>query len=160
MLAKPKKEIEQAFADDFREVAFTPEKTKKEVLMHNNLLAVQVESAMLDEDEYKEKLAQWNEDVAAYVDRTLENFCQAHLVLVVDDQKDTEKMMKKIQPLPLLKEKKRKLFLHDENVEPSPPWDRIKRRKLSVFARINDFDDTRRFGSDRGGLLGCQDPRR
>ena len=29
------------------------------------------------------------------------------------------------------------MFLHAENVEPAPAWDRIKRRKLSVFARMN-----------------------
>lgn len=137
-IAKLIKEIEQAYADDFREVPITPDKTK-EKLMHNNLLEVQVESTMLDEDSYQEKLAQWNEEVDAYVDRTLDSFCQSHLVLIVDDQKDTEKMIRKLQPIPLLKEKKRKLFLHAENVEPAPAWDRIKRRKLSVFARMNDL---------------------
>ena len=82
-------------------------------------------------------MAQWNEDVAACVDNTLDNFVQSHLVLIVDDQKDTEKMIRKTHSLPLLKEKKRKLFIHDENVEPSVPWDRIKRRKMSVFAKLH-----------------------
>jgi len=136
VIAKQIKEIQQTYADDFREAAFTPEKTK-EGLMPNNLLEVQVESTMLDEESYKNNLAQWNEDVAAYVDNTLDSFVQSHLVLVVDDQKDTEKMIRKIHSLPLLKENKRKLFIHDENVEPSVPWDRIQRRKMSVFARMH-----------------------
>ena len=96
-IAKQIKDIEQAYADDFREAAVTPEKPKaKEVLMPNNLFEVQVESTMLDEESYKDKLAQWNANVVAYVDTTLDSFVRSHLELIVDDQKDTEKMTRKI----------------------------------------------------------------
>ena len=90
-----------------------------------------------DERSYNTQLAKYEEAVAVFNDNTLERYVQSRVILIVDDQKDTDKMMRKMNPIPLLKEKKRKLFLHSENVEPTPAWDRIKRRKMSVFAHFH-----------------------
>ena len=61
-IAKATKEIELAYAGDFREETFTPKKTP-ETLMHNNSLEVHIGAPMLDEDSYKEKLATYKERV-------------------------------------------------------------------------------------------------
>ena len=48
------------------------------VVIHSNTVAVQFELAPLDEYSYKEKLADWNREVDAYTDSTLESFVQSH----------------------------------------------------------------------------------
>ena len=53
-------------------------------------LEVQVEPHMLNESSYKAKLGQWNEEVAGYVDTTLDNFVQSHLTIIVDELADME----------------------------------------------------------------------
>ena len=102
---------------------------------------------MLDENSYKVKLGQWNEEVAAYVDATLDNFVQSHLAIIVDDLADMEKLKRKTAGVQLFKERKRKLFIHDESVAVQMDWDRIKRRKMSMFSHVNRaMIPTRRCG--------------
>ena len=67
------------------------------ITLTNNLVTVEVVSPTLDEASYKVKLGQWNEEVAAYVDSMLDSFVQSHLVFIVDDQSDMEKIEAKGQ---------------------------------------------------------------
>ena len=92
---------------------------------------------MLNESSYKTKLGQWNEEVAGYVDTTLENFVQSHLAIIVDELADMEKLKRKFSLIQLSKEKKRKLFIHDESVAMQIDWDKVKRRKMSMFSHVN-----------------------
>ena len=136
LLNKQIKDIQQNYDDEFR-VAASPTEPQPQVLIHNNSLAVQVDAPPLDEGSYKEKLAEWNLQVDGYVDAALDSFVQSHVALLVDDLSDTDRLKRKAAGLPLLKEKKRKLFLHDDCVASQVNWDKIKRRKMSMFSFMN-----------------------
>ena len=90
---------------------------------------VHVTAAIDDEETYKTKLADWNAAVAHYADQEQENFLHGHCTLVVND----DQLKRKLRRIPILNEKKRKLFnLEAQNMKPLD-WDRIKRRKKSMF---------------------------
>ena len=75
-IAKHTREIEQTYADDFT-APFQAPPCNKDVVIHNNNLEVQVATTMLDEASYKVKLAEYNEAVAEYTDRKLDNFAHS-----------------------------------------------------------------------------------
>ena len=52
-------------------------------------------------------------------------------------QSKEEKLKRKAAGVPLFKERKRKLFIHDETVRVNMEWDKIKRRKMSMFSHVN-----------------------
>ena len=58
-------------------------------------------------------------------------------MLLVDDQSDTERLVRRAQQVPIFKERKRNIFIHDENIANQVPHARIKKRKLSIFSNLN-----------------------
>ena len=128
-VTKQVKAIRDAYDDDF---CVVPTAAPPEII-HTGSLAVQVAVPVLDENSYKEQLAAWNQDVEAWTSKLLEDFVQSQVHIVVDDQTDVTRLRRKVENLSLIKEKKRKLFLHDECVTTAVDWPKLKRRRLSMF---------------------------
>ena len=68
------------------------------------------------------------------MEAALEGYVSGHIALLVDDFQNPDKLKRKINGVPLANEKKRKIFVHDENTNRSVDWDRHKRHKTSMFS--------------------------
>ena len=104
-------------------------------------LQVTVESVVTNEDDYNVRLAKWNKDVADHESHIISNYVNTHVHIVVDDLRDVDKIKKKMQRIPVLSDKKRKLFISDDAQTRPVDWEKVKRMKKSVFhPMVFDFE--------------------
>lgn len=86
-------------------------------------------------DEYKAQLALFNERAAAHEADSIKEFIDTRIVLMVDVlEPNKTRIAERLQRLPLLREKKRKLYVYDVNLDGPLNWTKIKKRGLSVWS--------------------------
>ena len=83
-----------------------------------------------DDAIYQAQWAQWRDDVNHYTDHRLESYVMHHIVLVVDDCTNMLKLTNKLKGIPLFRERKRKIFIHDEHVNRRS----AKRQRRGMFS--------------------------
>ena len=87
-----------------------------------------------DEESYNRALKTWNGEVVKFEDIKLKEFLRGHVEAVVHaTDESVDLLKKKLARVPIMGEKKRKAFdLEVSNMKPLD-WDRLKRRKQSMF---------------------------
>lgn len=86
-------------------------------------------------DEYKAQLALFNERAAAHEADSIKEFIDTRIVLMVDAlEPNKTRIADRLHRLPLLREKKRKLYVYDVNLDGPLNWTKIKKRGLSVWS--------------------------
>ena len=93
--------------------------TNAGVVRHNvesdsSVLTVVTEGAPLTNDEYKLQLAEFHKKVADFDKAKLESFINNRVAFVVDDLATEGSLKRKLNVVPLMKETRRKVFVHDE----------------------------------------------
>ena len=93
--------------------------------------------------EYQDVLREFNNQVAEHKKAEEKAFVLNRVHFVVDDGSDVERIGKKAAKVPLLIEKKRKLYVLDELCGKPMEWDKIKHQKKSVFQPMKScLDDS------------------
>jgi len=86
-------------------------------------------------EEYKVELAKYNDRATNNEEQAIKEYLDARLVLLVDNLMDGEtRIAQTLMRYPLMKEKKRKLFVYDVTLDGPVNWTAIKKRRLSVWA--------------------------
>ena len=80
----------------------------------SSVLTVVTEGAPLTNDEYKVQLGEFTRRVADFDKATLEAFINNRVAFVIDDLTTEGSLKRKLHSVPLMKEKRRKNFVHDE----------------------------------------------
>lgn len=105
-------------------------------------LEVVTSASIMDDDEYARKLQRWTEACTKYEEDSISSFVNARVVIITDPLDDKDKYLKKLQKLPIMSEKKRKLFLYDDTSSKPQNWERIKRRRQSALVPVTSvFED-------------------
>lgn len=100
-------------------------------------------SAITSESEYVNAHSAWTAEVAAHEVKAVTEFLAAHIDIVVDDQADPSKLRGKLQKIPLMKERRHKLFVQEFSLMKPVNWPALKRQRtlpcLSCLQRLFFF---------------------
>lgn len=97
-------------------------------------VVVQVASELIkDEAGYKTRLQEWSDDVTKYESSQIDTFLKAHCEMVVDSMDDPQKLIRKLEKIPVMREPKRKAFVQDVGNQYPCDWAKLKKRRLSMF---------------------------
>ena len=93
-----------------------------------------------DEATYTHGLKTWNNDVAQFEKKMVSQFLTSHIQFAVHNDKQVDSLTRKLGQLPLMKERKRKLFqLELANLQ-NVDWPMIKRQRKSMFHPVTGQD--------------------
>ena len=81
---------------------------------NRSVLTVVTEGAPLTTDEYKLQLDEFTRKVADFDKGKLESFINNRVAFVIDDLTTEASLKRKLHSVPLMKEKRRNMFAHDE----------------------------------------------
>ena len=127
-----------AYADDFpKPPAADPSPA---VITHNTTnneepLTV-LTSKPFTQDEYNMQLKAYQQNVADYEKNKCDVYIRSRVEILVDKKEDMNRLKRKMTSLPVLTEKKRKLFVHDEMCAKAVSWARVINQKGSMFAPL------------------------
>ena len=88
------------------------------------------------EEEYSAKLKDHSDAVAKFEKDLYTNFITSRLVVIVADTDDSAAGAK-LAKVPMMQEKKRKLFLYQEDLNAKIDIDKVKKRKISKYAPVS-----------------------
>ena len=83
--------------------------------------------------EYDEKLKSWSESVQRHDNDQIAQFVRSRCEIVHDTKEDADKLKAKLARIPVVTEKKRKLFVFDGTNELPLDWPKMKRQKKSMY---------------------------
>ena len=88
-----------------------------------------------NDDEYKAQLAKYNADAQAHEVNAINEYINSRIVFVLEPQNGSAHAIgEKLLKIPPLKENRRKLFVHDSTLDGVLDWEKVKQRRLNVFA--------------------------
>ena len=97
-------------------------------------VVVQVTNEVIDDETvYKARLQDWNDDVKKYECSQVDSFLKGHCSMVVDNLADPKELIKKLTKIPVMLEPKRKMFTQDLGNHEPCDWQKLKKRRLSMF---------------------------
>ena len=83
--------------------------------------------------EYDEKLKSWSEAVQRHDNEHITQFVKSRCEIVQDNREDVDKLKKKLARIPVVTERKRKLFIYDGTNELPLDWPKMKRQRKSMY---------------------------
>ena len=123
----------RAYADDFPKPAVV---TSPAINTWNDEELTVVTSTPFTDVEYAIQLKAYEQKVADHEKLKTDSYINSRLQLLVDKKEDMNRLKRKMSGLPVLGEKKRKLFVHDEMCAKSVSWDRVTKKHGSMFAPL------------------------
>ena len=102
----------------------------------SSVLTVVTEGAPLTHDEYKLQLADFQKRVADFDKAKLEAFINNRVAFVVDDLATEGSLKRKLNSVPLMKETRRKVFVHDEMCARGVDLQQCRAQKKSIFTPL------------------------
>ena len=99
----------------------------------SSVLTVVTEGAPLTTDEYKLQLDEFTRKVADFDRVKLESFINNRVAFVVDDLATEGSLKRKLNSVPLMKEKRRNIFVHDEMCARGVDLPQCRAQKKSIF---------------------------
>lgn len=86
-------------------------------------------------DEYRAELAKYHEQATNHEQQAIKEYLDHRVVLIVDNlESGRTQIAQKLAKYPLIREKKRKLYIYDCALDGPLNWTAIKKRRLSVWA--------------------------
>ena len=131
-----------AYADDFpKPPAGDPTGTHKMAVITHEMANNEAELTVLTskpftEVEYDMQLKAYQQKVANHEKLKTESYIKNRLEVIVDQKEDMSRSKRKMNGLPVLGEKKRKLFVHDEMCAKAVSWDHVTKKNGSMFAPL------------------------
>ena len=71
--------------------------------------------------------------MAKYESNQIDTFLKAHCEMVVATMDDAQKLIRKLEKIPVMREPKRKAFIQDVGNQHPCDWQKLKKRQLSMF---------------------------
>jgi len=100
------------------------------------VLTVVTQGAPLTPDEYKLQLDEHHKTIAEFDRNKLDAFVNNRLALVVDTLETMPSLKRKLSSVPLMNEKRRKVFVHDEMCAKVHNVHQCKEQKRSIFTPL------------------------
>jgi hypothetical protein len=86
-------------------------------------------------EEYQVELAKYNDQATNHEEQAIKEYLDHRVVILVDNLMDGEtRIGQSLMRYPLMREKKRKLYIYDVTLDGPVGWPAIKKRRLSVWA--------------------------
>ena len=148
-------DITEKYKADFPPQVGTPAHKATHTVENGDNLEVTVAQRIENVEGYKAELARYNELASQHEMAAIQEHIDHRIVLVVDSLEATKtRIADTLKRYPLMREKKRKLYMYDTTLDGPLNWTTIKKRRLSVWAGAGPGLCTERLQAWKGGRAG------
>jgi predicted HAD superfamily hydrolase len=148
-------DITEKYKADFPPQVGTPAHKAMHAVENGDNLEVTVAQRIENVEGYKAELARYNELASQHEMAAIQEHIDQRIVLVVDPLEATKtRIADTLKRYPLMREKKRKLYMYDTTLDGPLNWTTIKKRRLSVWAGAGPGLCGERLQAWKGGRAG------
>ena len=148
-------DITEKYKADFPPQVSAPAHKAMHTVENGDNLEVTVAQRIENVEGYKAELARYNELASQHEMTAIQEHIDQRIVLVVDPLgATTSRIADTLKQYPLMREKKRKLYVYDTTLDGPLNWTAIKKRRLSVWAGAGPGLCAERLQAWKGGRAG------
>ena len=130
-IAKMIADISALYAVDFPPTPIA--NTTGHKVVHETLEVV-THRVVESEGEYRQQLAEFNERALQHENKAALDFVNSRVIVISDDMQPGTTLANKLEKVPLLLERKRKLVIFDASVDAGVNWTDVKKRRRNIFS--------------------------